>query len=231
VLCSPVVFNVISLYLGQSTLAVPEIPPHGWFNDRYGIVALPVLATGAGLLAAAAGRFWTLPTVAVVVAALLLAEQGRPIVVEDGLQGASHTGTEINDGAAFLRGHYHGGRILADDYLASPMMFASGINLREFITVGYRPYYQNALRAPDSNVEWVVRIFTDDVDRTMREHPERFVRFKPVFDGHGRFLIYVRDEQAPPRASVEAPLKPSPDSHLKDLAVPASAIRREQGSS
>jgi hypothetical protein len=229
VLASPAVFNIIALCLGQSTLAVPEIPPHGWFNDRYGIVALPLVATGAGLLAATAGRLWAFPTLAVVVAALLLAAQGRPIVVEDGLQGASHTGTEINDGAAFLRGHYHGGRILADDYLASPMMFASGIKLREFITVGYRPYYQNALSAPDSNVEWIVRIFTDDVDRTMREHPERFVRFKPVFDGHGRFLIYVRDDQAPPQASLEAPSQSPPDSRLKDLAVPTAAFRRKQG--
>ncbi|MBJ7600906.1 MAG: hypothetical protein DLM67_23390 [Candidatus Nephthysia bennettiae] len=228
-LSSPVIFNVIALYLGQSILAVPEIPPHGWFNDRYGIVALPLLAVGAGLLAATAARLWPLPALAVVAAGFLLAAQGRPIVVEDGLQGASHTGTEINDGAAFLKAHYHGGRILADDYLASPMMFASGINLREFITVGYRPYYQNALRAPDSNVEWIVRIYTDDVDRTMREHPERFERFKPVFDGHGRFLIYVRDDQAPPRASVNTPSQPSPDSHLKDLALPALAIRREQG--
>ncbi|MDQ6919993.1 MAG: hypothetical protein M3170_00085 [Candidatus Dormibacteraeota bacterium] len=205
VLASPAIFNILALFLGQSTLAVPEIPPHGWFNDRYGLVALPLLAVGAGLLAAKAGRLWSLPALAVVVSALLLATQGRPIIVEDGLQGSSHTGSEINDGAAYLREHYHGGSILADDYLASPMMFASGIDLREFITVGYRPYYENALRVPDRNVQWIVRIFTDDVDKTMREHPERYVRYKQVFDGHGRFLIYAREDQALSTTSVEPP--------------------------
>jgi hypothetical protein len=231
VLASPAIFNVISLYLGQSTLAVPEIPPYGWFNDRYGLVALPLLATGAGLLTAVAARVWPLPMLAVGAAVVLLAAQGRPVVVEDGLQGQSHTGTEINEGAAYLRDHYHGGRILADDYLASPMMFASGIHLAEFVTVGYGRYYQNALQAPDRNVEWIVRIFTDDVDKTMREHPERFARFKAVYDGHGRFVIYVRDEGVAAAVKPDAvSLRPSSDwPRQTPTTLPAVKRREESG--
>jgi len=196
-LASPVIFNVIALYLGQSTMAVPQLAPHGWFNDRYGIVGQPLLAVGVGLLAARLKWAWLISIVAVLSSGLLLALQGPPIVLIDGLKGASGSGgAEIAGNADYLRGHYHGGRLLADDYLASPLMFDSGIQLHDFITVGFKPYYQNALHEPDSNVRWIVRINNDDVDRTMNEHPERFAHFRLVHEEPGghRIRIYERED-------------------------------------
>ena len=42
-LASPIVFNVVALWSGQSALRVPQVAPYGMFNDRYGIMALPIL--------------------------------------------------------------------------------------------------------------------------------------------------------------------------------------------
>src|SRR5947207_372976 len=41
---APVAFEVVSLYLGQTTIRVPQRRPHGMWNDRYGLIALPLCA-------------------------------------------------------------------------------------------------------------------------------------------------------------------------------------------
>ncbi|MBV8951701.1 MAG: hypothetical protein JOZ99_12555, partial [Actinobacteria bacterium] len=43
-LLAPPAFEVVSLYLGQTTIRVPERPPHEMYNDRYGLMALPLCA-------------------------------------------------------------------------------------------------------------------------------------------------------------------------------------------
>ena len=45
-----VVFEIVSLWLGQTTIRVPQVAPGGMWNDRYGIMALPLAAVALGTL-------------------------------------------------------------------------------------------------------------------------------------------------------------------------------------
>ena len=196
-LASPIAFNVVALWAGQSALRVPQVPPSGMFNDRYGIMALPVFAVAIGVVA---GRWHKTVPVLLGVAALAfaLAATGTPLTVQDGRSGlssATHGHPEL--AAAYLHDRYQGGEVLADDSVASPFMFATGLDLREFVTPGFQPYWEWALRSPARNVAWVVAISGDQVTSDMTDHPGRFHQFRLAFT-EGVIRIFRR---VPPSTS------------------------------
>ncbi|MGA3220765.1 MAG: hypothetical protein ABSE77_17085 [Acidimicrobiales bacterium] len=177
-LAAPVLFNVVSLWLGQSTLRVPQVAPYGMWNDRYGIMALPLAAVALG---AVVGRWRLFAPVVVAVAALGVAMMATstPLTIKDGRVGISSATAEHPDTAAtYLHRNYRGGEVLADDSVASPFMFESGLDLKQFVTIGFEPWYDDALRAPASTVAWVVTVGSDAVFADMAAHPERFSRFR-----------------------------------------------------
>jgi hypothetical protein len=178
-LLTPVAFEVISLYAGQITIRVPQLAPHQMWNDRYGIMALPFVAVAAGTLV---GRWRTQLTAVAAVGALGLATAmmalGTPLTVADGRTGVSSaTAGQPEVIAQYLHDHYRGGEILADDGAASPAMFASGLDLRQFVSPGFHPYWDRALISPEANVSWVLAYPGDAVSKDMDDHPGRFAQF------------------------------------------------------
>ena len=188
---APVVFNVLSLWLGQSTIRVPERPPFGMMNDRYGVVALPLLAVAAGLLVARV-RWTAIPVIATAAIALATFSVASPLTVRDGRLGVSTGVGGLNQLAAkYLSRNYHGGEVLADDADDTPFIFASGLDLKEFVTVGFQPWYDDAMRDPAAHVEWIAASDNDAIDQNMHANPDRFSAFRLVFtDPHLR--IYRR---------------------------------------
>jgi len=199
-LAAPVVFEFLSLYAGQTTIRVPQLFPHGMWNDRYGVVALPLCAVVVGTVV---GHWrWTLPVVvgATALATLLMA-LGTPITLADGRTGTSSAaGGHPETAAAYLGHHYRGGAILADDSAASSLMFASGLDLKQFVTVGFHPYFADAIADPAHHVAWVVAYPGDAVSADLAAHPDRFRDFRPVVV-QGRIRVLAR---LFPAASTEA---------------------------
>jgi hypothetical protein len=187
---APAVFNVISLWLGQSTLRVPQVAPFGMWNDRYALMALPLLALGVGMLV----RRWRAlaPGVLLVVAvSAALAARGTPITVADGRYGLSGAAAAQTAHAATTLAHeYRGGEILADDSSASGIMFASGLNLKQFVTVGFHPYYEEAMANPAGEVHWVLAFDGDAISDAIGQHPDRFAAFHLVVR-EGRARLYT----------------------------------------
>ena len=190
-LSAPVIFEIMSLYAGQTTIRVPQLFPHQMWNDRYGVVALPLCAVAAGVMA---GRWrWSLPVVvgATVLATVFMAI-GTPLTLADGRTGTSSAaGGHPEVAAAYLTHHYRGGEILADDSAASSLMFASGLDLKEFVTVGFHPYFADALADPVHHVTWVVAYPGDAVTADIAAHPDRFRDFHVVAT-QGRAKVYAR---------------------------------------
>jgi hypothetical protein len=212
-LAAPLLFNAFSLWRGQTTVRVPQVSPYGMWNDRYGTMALPLAAVALGLIA---GRWRRLVPIAVAVTLLsfVLMTMSTPITIKDGRIGTSSAiGGHPDTAAAYLHRHYLGGEVLADDSLASPFMFESGLDLKEFVTVGFEPWYNDALRSPASSVAWVVAIGGDAVSADMSAQPGRYSRFKLVAT-YGRVHLYQREPlkgrsraaqlQAPPAAAPPA---------------------------
>ncbi len=190
-LAAPVVFEFLSLYAGQTTIRVPQLFPHQMWNDRYGVVALPLVAVALGTLVGRWRR--ALPVVAAATAlATLLMALGTPLTLADGRTGTSSaTAGRPEVAAAYLAHHYRGGEVLADDSAASSLMFASGLNLREFVTVGFHPYFAQAIDHPARHVSWVVAYPGDAVTADLAAHPDRFGDFR-LRVTQGRIKLYQR---------------------------------------
>ena len=170
-------FNVVTLWSGQSTVRVPQVSHGGMWNVRYGLLALPFVTVAAGL---AVARFKKVAAVIVLGAIVFTAGSmatSTPITLKDGRNGTS-SAVSANAPAHYLAAHYQGGRILADDGSASPLIYASGLDLKQFVTIGFHPYYENALRSPATQVQWLVAYPGDAVSTDMAQHPDRFTTYR-----------------------------------------------------
>jgi len=88
VLFAPVAFEFLSLYVGQTTIRVPERPPHGMWNDRYGLMAVPFCAIVAGAVAGRWRRTVLLAAAAAATAtAAVVMALGTPLTIADGRAG------------------------------------------------------------------------------------------------------------------------------------------------
>ena len=193
----PVLFEVVSLYQGQTTIRVPQLFPHGMWNDRYGLMALPFCAVAFGVLVGRIKTTWIRPIVAVALGAAIaggtvLMGLGTPLTLADGRVGTSSaTGGHPQVIAGYLQHHYQGGEVLADDSAASPLMFATDLDLKNFVTVGFHPFWEHALRNPAGNVRWVLAFPGDRVSADMHAHPGRFRSFHLVVS-QGAVHLYQR---------------------------------------
>jgi Glycosyl transferase family group 2 len=190
-LFAPAAFDVVSLYAGQITIRVPELPPHGMWNDRYALMALPLCAVVSGLLAARWRITAPLVAGAAAIAAVTMA-LGTPLLIADGRTGTSSaTGGHPEVAAAYLHRHYRGGEVLADDSASSTFIFDSDLDLRQFITDGDHPYFDRALASPAANAAWVVATPGDAVTADIDAHPARFASFRKIITD-GRVTLYER---------------------------------------
>jgi hypothetical protein len=190
---APIAFNVVALWLGQTTIRVPERPPFGMFNDRYGLVALPLVAVAIGL-AVARVRWTAVLALAAAGVAFLLFAASTPLTLAEGQSGASsadHGRPEV--AASYLHANYHGGEVLADDSRASPFIFSSGLTLKSFVTEAFQPWYRNAMSDPANHVQWVVASDGDEVDQNMQQNPARFRAFQLVATDQG-LRLYRRGQ-------------------------------------
>lgn len=201
-LLAPLPFNVLALLLGQTIILVPEAPPGGVFNVRYGVLALPAAAFFVGYLAHRLATSLR-PAIAVGLVVLVLAAQsaawipGWPmsvVSVADGLVGLSADRT-APAASAYLRERYQGGQILIDESVAenAPLMLRAGIPMREYVATYSGPIWVEALREPAEHAEWVVmwdrggdRVH--DVLAGRRSFEERYV----LRASEGGHLIYQR---------------------------------------
>lgn len=94
-LFSPILFNIIALFLGFSTINIPETVSgiaqssrNLYFNTRYGLLALPMMVIGIGLLAARYKALAVLASLFILVQTIATSQDGI-ITLQDGTIGAS----------------------------------------------------------------------------------------------------------------------------------------------
>ncbi len=179
---APLVFNIISLFLGQSGMDVPQaaINP-GLFNIRYGLIMLPAIAILVGLLA-------TLPKVKYFILAILLVQlglfvmQGKPIILVDGMNGLKST-TYTVVASKWIKENYQGGLILTS--LASHDAFVARAQLpiRDYVHEGTREYWDHALFHPSGNVEYIATMVypPDLVYKAIKDNPDFIKNFDLVY--------------------------------------------------
>jgi hypothetical protein len=201
-LLSPILFNIIALFLGFSIINVPELNwnPSGnsvnqWFNVRYGILALPSAAILFGVFAS-----WR--KLAVIVALMILLLQTYltyttgVITITDGTVGSSafrqHT-------AAHKLSELVGPKdtVLMSFSSFSPLAFKSNLELQQFIHEGVSQKWQKALKNPSSYATHIVMSSKKDGETVRRdlllENGDDFLkRYELVYEDDEAALYRLR---------------------------------------
>jgi hypothetical protein len=164
-------------------------------------------------------------------AAVLLMASATPVALAEGQHGASGFGRDQAAAVAgYLHANYTGGRILADDgsSAVAPLIFMSGLNLREFVTAGFHPYYENALSDPSANVEWVLVSSRDQIEGKMSAFPSRFVNYRLVYhklQNADVINLYQRIPPAEQKAGTTAHPPTGPSLATQHPALPTGRFR------
>lgn len=170
-LAAPPAFFILSMYSSGTPIYVPHLWPFSYYNTRYGLAALPLLAfCGAALVSLVPARFHTAAV------SLLLAAAIAPWLIHPGPERwITWKESEVNsvarrawtnEAASYLKANYRkGDGILFSFGDLTGVLRQAGIPLRDSLHDGNNPQFIGALARPDLFLreEWVLAISGDPV--------------------------------------------------------------------
>ncbi|MEP7365173.1 MAG: glycosyltransferase family 39 protein [Acidobacteriota bacterium] len=178
-------FYVWSLHSSGTPIFVPDLWPNSYYNTRYGLAALPLLAFGLGALVALA------PGVklrsALVAAALAVATV--PWILYPHAEAwicwkESHVNSIARrawtgEVARFLKANYRGGGIAMSFGDATGALRQAGIPLREMMHEGSGPLWYGAVARPEFFLreEWVITLSGDALANALPRGERRGLRY------------------------------------------------------
>lgn len=204
-LLGPVIFNILSLYLGFSILNLPELNWNPsdkeaglWFNVRYGIFALPFVAVMVGLLANRMHVF-AITMIFVILFQSYVTFNSGIITIIDGYKGSSSFVNQ--DIAKVLKENVHPNeRMLISTSFFSPVAFKSGVELQQMIHEGVSQEWPYAVVFPEKHqVKWIVTANGDIGEPVytslVRNQKDRFLEFYDlVYKGNHGNIYKLRDD-------------------------------------
>ncbi|MFN0167764.1 MAG: glycosyltransferase family 39 protein [Bryobacteraceae bacterium] len=165
-LALPPVFYLWSLHSGATPIFVPDLWPNSYYNTRYAITAMPLVALAAALgiarLPLRAQRAAALLAVGAAMAPWLLHPSPEAWIAWKESQVNSETRRRWTSAAAeFLRANYRpGGGVFTTFGDVTGVFLEAGIPLRETLTWDNNPHWQAAVHRPDLFLweEWAVAL-------------------------------------------------------------------------
>lgn len=199
-LLTPFIFNVVTLFLGQSILFIPSITPASFewrlFNVRYGMMMIPAVAIFIGYLYTKVKTFGKVMIIGLIALSLGLfaISYTKILTLDDGTVGLSHA--VHPDAEAFLKNHYDNGLVLMDDYARTISVIGTNIPMQDFVYIGTKPYWENALKDPQTTVKWVVMQKDDAVWKALYDDPDQqaklYAYYHKVYTSP-TILVFERD--------------------------------------
>lgn len=194
------VFNILALFLGFSIINVPELNYNTsstiepLFNVRYGILMLPFIAVGAGLLVAK-WRYAAALVIGLVAFQGVMMIQEKPITLRDGQAGSSAF-RQQNLADAMKQRVKPGDQVLISVGTFNPVIFGSGIELKQMVHEGVEHRWDQAIANPDPSIKWIVMGYdTDLVYKNLHDSQAVAKNYKKVYqDQHG--IMYERIESS-----------------------------------
>ncbi len=207
VFLSPIPFNILALWVGQTIIRAPQLTPGNYFNLRYGLLVLPGLALFIAYMFHRLTIRGHIPLYLALFGAVLALQgamwapqfpQSVPVVTE-GIYAEEHI-AYVEDAAVWLREHYDGGGILIDD-ATTRIITVSHIHMREYIGAYSGATWKSALTDPAPYAKWIV-VSSDKqngvIDKLLQvagENPYFFADYDTVYTNKG-VTIYKRRDTA-----------------------------------
>lgn len=196
------IFYVWSMTSSATPIFVPILPPHGYYNTRYGLCFLPLLAFASGALVFVAARKTRAAAVAVLALAVLYwAAKPTPdrwITWKESEVNSVARRAWTGAAAQCLDRHYRGGGIFTMLGDLAGIYREAGIPLRQALTDGNEPQWMNAAARPDVflHEEWAVAQAGDPVSRAMAKVRAHYARLETIdAPGAPALEIYRRESQ------------------------------------
>lgn len=195
ILLVPYIFNVLTLYLGQSVIFIPGLTPSSFewtlFNVRYGTMMVPIIAIFVGYL------FYKSKEVGKFIIAGILAVQcllffmgfSQVLSLEDGRVGLSSFIAKIPDAQYWFERNYDGGVLLTDDFARTISIVRLPVKMQDVIYIGNKPYWEESLLEPEKYATWIVMQKNDTIWQSMIDKPEIEDRLYAYFN-----KAYTSDE-------------------------------------
>lgn len=167
----PPLFYVWSMHSGSTPIFVPTRWPFSYYNTRYALTALPLLAIAAGSLALSVPRRWR-PWIAVAIAMAAVAPwlvHPQPtdwITWKESQVNSIARRAWAKSAASFLASGYHSGEGIVTSFSdLTGILRVAGIPLREALYNGDEPAWMAATARPNLflHEEWAVAVAGDPV--------------------------------------------------------------------
>ncbi len=186
ILATPFIFNILTLFMGQSVIFIRHLTPlnfeHSLFNVRYGLMALPLLAIGWGMIFLKSKSFGKLVLIGLFFLQFAMYGVGYSKVItwQDGTEGLSSA--QRPDAERWIKDHYDFGLVLMDDYARTVSIVRSHIPMQNMIYIGNKPYWEESLVEPEKHAEWIVMQENDAVYQSLWQIPARKARLQKNYD-------------------------------------------------
>ena len=182
------VFYVLSMQGSGAEIHVPMLPPHGYYNTRYGMIVLPLAALAVAAIPAVlphGSRGWVMVLlVAISISPWLAYPKMENWVTWKESQVNSAARREwTREAADYLRDKYVPGRGIVAHFGDQTAIFReAGIPLRQVVHDGDGLYFQGIVLRPELFLwqEWVVSIAGDPLSRGMAAYTAKSRRYARV---------------------------------------------------
>ncbi|NTU46806.1 cellulase family glycosylhydrolase [Candidatus Roizmanbacteria bacterium] len=206
-LVAPVIFNIVSLYLGISILNLPALHwnPSStiageWFNVRYGIFGVPLVAIFVPFVLQKLHRTWLIVPVFLLVISMQTITTYREgiVTITDGVIGSSSFPNK--DLAHALKLRVKGNeRVLMSTSSFNAVAFQSDIQLRQLIHEGVSKEWAYSLSMPEAYAKWIVMATGDTGDPVytalVNNQKNHFLaNYKKVYEGKNGAIYELKPQ-------------------------------------
>jgi hypothetical protein len=185
-LALPGVFYVWSMHSSRTPIFIPTLWPHSYYNSRYGLAAVPLLAFGVAALVAVvprAARAWCAVGLVFACATpwLIAPRPANWATWQESLVNSAARREWTRQAAEFLAVHYvRGSGIITSSGDITGIYREAGIPLRETFSGDNGFAWLAAMKRPDLFWwhEWAVAVFGDDLDASVRDAARFGIRYR-----------------------------------------------------
>jgi LysM repeat protein len=188
---TPLLFNIVSLFVGQSDLFTGYFPPYSLFHTRLALVMLPLAVMGYILFANMLKRFAPIVLIVLGIQLIILFKQ-TPITLKE----AQNTyfegkGKEQQLLASRLHNNPTSGLILISGSANDTLIFDAHIPLKQVIYEGSGKYWQQAKNDPTSIAQRIIVSpeQRDSIWKVSQEKKDFFNNYTLVYSGEF-FRVY-----------------------------------------
>jgi len=188
---TPLIFNTISLFTGQSDLFTYHFPPYTSVHHvRLALLMLPLAAIGFALLADMSKRFVPIVLIILLMQLIILFGQ-EPITLREALNTYYGKGKEQQQVASWLRNNPINGMILISGFSNETLIFDAHIPLKQTAYEGSGKYWQQAKNDPASIAQRIIVSpdVRDSIWKISQENKSFFNGYTMVYQGQ-YFLVY-----------------------------------------